>query len=148
MDVSQMIIAFLVLKMNLQPISMKVLPNPNGCPSCPEGYFLKENCTITPDMKVGIRCAMCTNCSALDQETLTACSKTVDSVCGPKTKSLPPNMTLTGAENNATDFAPDQWIVPCIIVASLVLIILLSLFLILLPCWVPHQNKSEGLDLA
>ncbi|KAF0029090.1 hypothetical protein F2P81_018195 [Scophthalmus maximus] len=59
MDELQVSITCLLLLMTLDPSCQ----GPIRCPTCPEGYFVMQNCTASPAKAVGVRCKRCSDCS-------------------------------------------------------------------------------------
>ncbi|TMS01221.1 hypothetical protein E3U43_005360 [Larimichthys crocea] len=108
------------------------------------GYFVMKNCSVSHGKVKGVQCKPCTNCSAVDQDTLVKCSTFADSLCGNKTSPVVTSMLMP---TELPVSAPEVWLLLPVIVLSLFLVLLLSLLLTLLSCRHRQQNKPKGLDL-
>ncbi|TKS93356.1 hypothetical protein D9C73_026656 [Collichthys lucidus] len=131
----------LLLNMTFDPVTAQRPLKSSRCPTCLEGYFVMKNCSVSHGKVKGVQCKLCTNCSAVDQDTLVKCSTFADSLCGNKTS--PPMLMPTELPVSAREV----WILLPVIVLSLFLVLLLSLLLTLLSCRHRQQNKPKGLDL-
>ncbi|KAM6960422.1 uncharacterized protein LKV04_021993 [Tautogolabrus adspersus] len=90
MDTLQLSLAFLLLEMNFDPVTAQHVKFKieSVCQPCPQGYFVRQNCTILNRKSIGTQCGPCTNCSAADQETVIECLTFADSVCRNKSAAV------------------------------------------------------------
>ncbi|KAG8005865.1 hypothetical protein GBF38_004854, partial [Nibea albiflora] len=137
----QVSIVCLLLNMTFDPVIAQRPLKTSRCPTCLEGYFVMKNCSISYGKVTGVQCKPCTNCSAVDRDTLVKCSTFADSLCGNKTS---PVVTSTLMPTELTVSAPEVWVLLPVIVLSLFLVLLLSLLLTLLSCRHCQQNKPKG----
>ncbi|KAF3698465.1 hypothetical protein EXN66_Car014146 [Channa argus] len=114
------------------------------CPTCPEGYFVKTNCSVNNNRKLGVQCEECTDCSVLDQDTLVKCSTFANSVCRNRTSITTTTVPLTWASTTGPVPAFKPWTVPLIVIVSVILLVLLTLILLLLACRYQQQKKHLG----
>lgn len=134
---SQVSLACLLLKVTF---SLRRAESIN-CPLCPEGYYMRMNCTVLPDGRIrGAQCLKCSDCSE-GQVIQTSCSWFSDSVCvgGAKNNTMTTTVTPTGQQESQHK----EWFILTAIVLSVAVVLLLCLCVLLLTCR-PHTYK--GLD--
>ncbi|KAK2828364.1 hypothetical protein Q5P01_019398 [Channa striata] len=143
MDRLRVSFAGLLLKMTFEFCPAEALL----CPTCPEGYFLKTNCSEIHDKKMGVQCQLCTDCSGFQQDLLVKCSPFADSVCRNKTTTITTTVPQTVALTTATASPFEPWTVLLGVIVPGILITLLTLILILLSCRFKQQKKQLGSEV-
>ncbi|XP_041841678.1 uncharacterized protein LOC121640058 [Melanotaenia boesemani] len=99
------------LQMGITCVLFKVMfelsPVVAFCPSCEPGYYQTRNCSKDGSGIIGIKCRLCTECSANQMETLHMCTKFTDSVCGDRINTTDPQ--TPPPTTRKPQHLPDDW---------------------------------------